>query len=293
MEDGRIKRMAIYRTVSLTFWTDAKIVDDFTPEDRYFYLYLFTNTHSNLCGCYEVSRRQMANETGYSIETIERLLDRFEKIHEVIVYSKETKEVLLLNWHKYNWTKSEKFRKPLLANINAVKNYSFRDYLTRLFNGEDDGYRIDTKCIDTNCSDTSVTVTDTVSVTDTVTDNVSDTVTDTEKVTCNDIVNLYNDICVSMPKVNTVSESRKKVIKARLKHYTLDDFKNLFLRASASKFLNGENDKNWCASFDWLLKDSNMAKVLDGNYDNRAAPDKGQAAMDDFYQRIADWAEGG
>jgi hypothetical protein len=112
----------------------------------------------------------MANETGYSIETIERLLDRFEKIHEVIVYSKETKEVLLLNWHKYNWTKSEKFRKPLLANINAVKNDSFRDYLTRLFNGEDDGYRIDTKCIDTTVT---VTVTDTVSDTDTVTDKKS------------------------------------------------------------------------------------------------------------------------
>ena len=31
--------MAIYRNVSLSFWEDIKIVDDFTPEDRYFYLY--------------------------------------------------------------------------------------------------------------------------------------------------------------------------------------------------------------------------------------------------------------
>ncbi|MFR8334921.1 MAG: hypothetical protein ACLU9S_23255 [Oscillospiraceae bacterium] len=28
------------------------------------YLYCMTNPHTNLCGCYEVSIKQMANETG-------------------------------------------------------------------------------------------------------------------------------------------------------------------------------------------------------------------------------------
>ena len=46
--------MAIYRNVSMSFWTDSKVADDFTAEDRYFYLYLFTNPHTNLCGCYEI-----------------------------------------------------------------------------------------------------------------------------------------------------------------------------------------------------------------------------------------------
>ena len=162
--------MAIYRTISLTFWTDPKIADDFTPEDRYFYLYLFTNPHTNLAGCYEISLRQMVNETGYSKDTIERLLDRFNTVHKVISYSKDTKEVLLFNWHKYNWTKSEKFRKPLLNEIQNIKDNGFKEYLIKIFNGEDVGYRIDTKCININCSDTSVTDT----VTDTVTVTVSD-----------------------------------------------------------------------------------------------------------------------
>lgn len=153
--------MAIYRTISLTFWTDPKIADDFTPEDRYFYLYLFTNPHTNLAGCYEISLRQMVNETGYSKDTIERLLDRFNTVHKVISYSKDTKEVLLFNWHKYNWTKSEKFRKPLLNEIQNIKDNGFKEYLIKIFNGEDVGYRIDTICINTNCSDTSVSVTDT------------------------------------------------------------------------------------------------------------------------------------
>ena len=34
--------MAIYRNVQTSFWTDPKVADDFTPEDKFFYLYLFT-----------------------------------------------------------------------------------------------------------------------------------------------------------------------------------------------------------------------------------------------------------
>ena len=151
--------MAIYRTISLTFWTDPKIIDDFTPEDRYFYLYLFTNPHTNLCGCYEVSIKTMVNETGYSKDTIERLISRFTETHKVIDYDDFTKEVLLINWHKYNWTSSDKFRKPLSVEISKIKNDVFRNYLQQIFDGKESRYGIDTKCIDT-----SVTVTDNVIV---------------------------------------------------------------------------------------------------------------------------------
>ena len=154
--------MALYRTISMSFWTDSKIADDFTPEDRYFYLYLFTNPHTNLCGCYEISIKQVVTETGYSKDTIENLLERFEEYHNVIRYSPTTKEVLLLNWHKYNWTKSEKFRKPLLAEIGRVKNKRFKEYLSKIAYSEWDGYGIDTTCIDTSVTNT-VTNTNTVS----------------------------------------------------------------------------------------------------------------------------------
>lgn len=80
------------------------------------------------------------------------------------------------------------------------------------------------------------------------------------------VVDLYHSICISFPKIRSLSESRKKAIKARLKTYSLDDFKLLFENTEASSFLKGKNDRNWTATFDWLLKDSNMAKVLEGNY---------------------------
>ena len=83
------------------------------------------------------------------------------------------------------------------------------------------------------------------------------------------IIALYNSICISFPSVKSLSEQRKKAIRARLKSYTMDDFKVLFEKAEASDFLKGSNGSNWSATFDWLIKDANMAKVLDGNYDNK------------------------
>ena len=99
------------------------------------------------------------------------------------------------------------------------------------------------------------------------------------------IAAMYNDTCVSFPRLKALSDARKKAIKARLQTYTYEDFQTLFTKADAINFLKGKNDRNWSASFDWLIKDANMAKVLDGNYDN-----KGQAAppKDDHRQKQLD-----
>ena len=83
------------------------------------------------------------------------------------------------------------------------------------------------------------------------------------------IADLYCEICKSYPKVRSLSETRKKAIKARLRKYSLDDFRELFEKAEASDFLKGSNSRNWTATFDWLINEQNMTKVLEGNYQNR------------------------
>lgn len=87
---------------------------------------------------------------------------------------------------------------------------------------------------------------------------------------CDEVAALYNEICVSFPRLRSLSEARKKAIKARLANgYTVESFRELFQKAEASSFLKGKNDRNWQATFDWLVKDSNMAKVIDGNYTDK------------------------
>ena len=129
--------MALSRNIQLSFWTDAKVIDDFTPEDRYFFLYLMTNPHTNLCGCYEISKKQMSDETGYTKETIEKLIKRMSESHQVIRYSNTSKEMLIINWHKYNWTESSKLRIALEREIETIKDSEFKSYLTEILNGND------------------------------------------------------------------------------------------------------------------------------------------------------------
>lgn len=121
--------MAIYRNVQLSFWTDNKVEDNFTPEDKYFYLYLLTNPQTNICGCYEVSYKQMTQQLGYDDKTIDRLLERFESFHNMIRFSKDTKEILILNWYKYNWSKSEKTLVGVENVAKHIKSKEFKDYI--------------------------------------------------------------------------------------------------------------------------------------------------------------------
>lgn len=83
---------------------------------------------------------------------------------------------------------------------------------------------------------------------------------------------LYNSVCGSYPRLVKMSDKRKKAIRARLNTgYTVDDFRKVFEIAEASDFLKGKNKRDWSADFDWLICDSNMAKVLEGKYRDRKA----------------------
>ncbi len=89
------------------------------------------------------------------------------------------------------------------------------------------------------------------------------------------IAEMYNEICSSFPKLTALSDARKKAIQARMNSgRSEEDFRRLFEKAQASSFLRGKNNRNWKATFDWLIKDANMAKVLDGNYDDGDLPEK-------------------
>lgn len=212
--------MAIYRNVSMSFWTDSKVVDDFTPEDRYFYLYLLTNTHTNLSGCYELSLRQAAYETGYGEDAVSNLVRRFADVHDLIRYDWKTKEVLLLNWYKYNWTQSEKLKALIEKEVASVKSESFRKHLGTCIDRVWIGYRYP---MDTTVSvSVSVTDTDTVSVTDadagTVTDAVTDTEAESEDTESGDIeaiVERLNDVCGTQFKSS--SRKTRQLIQARMK----------------------------------------------------------------------------
>ena len=105
--------------------------------------------------------------------------------------------------------------------------------------------------------------------------DISNEISQKDRFPYKEITDLYNQICTDLPACVKLSESRKKAIRARISSgYTVEDFKTLFQKTKDSSFLAGRNNRNWIASFDWLIKDGNMAKVLEGTFDDRSQEQK-------------------
>lgn len=122
--------MGIKRIVDTAFWTDGK-VDDFTPEDKYFMLYLLTNPFTTQLGIYELSIRQAAFHLGYSKEAFRALLERFQNKYGVIIYSEDTNEVAIKNFLRHSIIKGgAPVRDCLIKELKKVKN---RDLIAFVF----------------------------------------------------------------------------------------------------------------------------------------------------------------
>ena len=91
-----------------------------------------------------------------------------------------------------------------------------------------------------------------------------------------EVVELFNEICPSLPKVIKVTDARRTAINARLKDNGPERIREAFEKAEASDFLSGRSGR-WQADFDWLMKAGNFQKVIEGNYNNRSGLKKRNA----------------
>ncbi|WP_053433951.1 hypothetical protein [Sporosarcina globispora] len=112
--------MAKFRMIHTDFWDDPKVVEEMTAEDKYFFLYLLTNSNTTQIGIYQITKKQMAFDMGYSPESVNALLDRFINHHKLVLYNPETREIAIKNWGRYNFNRGGK---PVLDCVRAeLKN---------------------------------------------------------------------------------------------------------------------------------------------------------------------------
>lgn len=122
--------MGIKRVVDTDFWTDDKVVEMFSPEDKLFFLYLMTNPHTTQLGIYALNKRVMAFELGYSVDAVSVLLDRFENKYELIKYSYHTNEIAVKNYLRHSIIKGGKPVEDLLnKEIAKVKDKALVGYI--------------------------------------------------------------------------------------------------------------------------------------------------------------------
>ena len=72
-----------------------------------------------------------------------------------------------------------------------------------------------------------------------------------------------------LPYIKSMTETRKKAIKARVAQYGKKSIEEVFKSVLASDFLLGGNDRNWRPDFDWIFKAANYTKILEGNYNGK------------------------
>lgn len=122
--------MAKFRYVYTSLWTDGKVIEEFTPEDKLFFLYLLTNEHTKQIGVYQITKKHMAFELGYSPEVINALMQRFLDHHKLIRYNEETREIAIRNWGRYNLIKAGK---PIMdcvrRELEDVKDTSLLEFV--------------------------------------------------------------------------------------------------------------------------------------------------------------------
>ena len=121
--------MAKYRQLYTEFWSDSFVLE-LTPEEKYFYLYLISNSKTAQCGIYEISKRIIETETGYNRDTVEKLIKRFCDYNKIL-YCEETKEIMIINWIKYNAPNNINAIKCVNKELSKVKH---KDFLKVLFN---------------------------------------------------------------------------------------------------------------------------------------------------------------
>lgn len=94
------------------------------------------------------------------------------------------------------------------------------------------------------------------------------------------IVELFHQHCPTFARVTKLNDKRKQKIRIRFVDEMKKDWgvlESVFEKMGQSKFLQGDNQRGWKATFDWVFtNDSNWVKIHEGQYDNRTSGGKQQ-----------------
>ena len=88
-----------------------------------------------------------------------------------------------------------------------------------------------------------------------------------EKIDYSGLMEYYNTTFKDrLQQIRSMTDVRKKAVKARIAQYGKESVRSVFNLILQSPFLLGANDRNWKCDFDWIFKQANFTKILEGNY---------------------------
>ena len=124
--------MSKQRSVDTCFWDD-RYVTSLDPSEKLLFLYLLTNTLTNICGVYQIEMRRIAFDTGFDADTVKRMLDRLERDQKCIY---RDGWIAMRNWIKHQKTQAPGVREGIKAQLEKVP-LELMEYVTGVEQGLD------------------------------------------------------------------------------------------------------------------------------------------------------------
>lgn len=121
--------MGKYRNIYTEYWQDSYITS-LEPLEKYFYIYLMTNSKATQSGCYEIVENLIIFETGLTKKQVSDMIEKFVR-DKKIMFNKENNEFLLLNWCKHNNFKNSKIKIHLKKEVERIKTKEFKEFIAK------------------------------------------------------------------------------------------------------------------------------------------------------------------
>lgn len=121
--------MARQRTISTKIWTDS-FVRELSAEEKLAFVYFLTNSHTELCGIYEIPAELACFEAGISKEVLYSFLEKAQK-NKKLFYNKELNIVYIPNYIKYQTNSRPNYLYNAKTQIENL-SYPAQDWLKEI-----------------------------------------------------------------------------------------------------------------------------------------------------------------
>jgi hypothetical protein len=267
-----------YHKIDDKIWDDEKFRQLSCAMSRLLWKWLLGNPTSNFIGFY-ILRPTIAQEhiAAKTPQEFDSCLEEIIKL-DMLVYDPENRVVLLKNYLRYNPIGGDKSLKGVINQLKKLPRtkllYEFRDLLDQPHIREEGRNAEIIEVVNSFLGAMNLGGITPLAQTEGK--------EPPPPLNIEGLIETWNQICAPLlPQVMSLPERRKGTIRARMKDRPeLEEWKTIFQRVISSPFLRGENDKGWRADFDWCLNVNNLAKIVEGKYDDRKNPNKIPTGMD-------------
>ncbi len=264
--------MRKYGKIETAFWHNPK-VRGLSESARLLYLYMISCPHGNSLGCFVLPDGYISADLEWDQEQVSKHVS--ELVSSGLIQQSETSSLIrIVGWFGHNTIENQKVAMAandilktlpkdavflcLINELDIINNRFLNEYLNE--------YRNRARVPEPEPEPEPESKEVSLSSGDDAPKNSTRENAETMMAMWNELASKYP----SLPAVRTLTDRRIKQAALRLGEIGgIEVWQEALEKIEISGHCLGNNDRGWVASFDFLLQPSSLAKLLEGNYDDR------------------------